>query len=284
MTIHWIITMGSVAFGAVIGSFLNVCVYRIPKGESLVYPGSHCPDCGARIRWFDNVPVISFLLLRGRCRDCGGRISFRYPLLEALSAALCFALVARYGLTWSAGIYFAFSCALVVVTFIDLDHQIIPNRITYPGIPLGVAASFVLPEMSLRQPLLEVLSIIFRVQAFLHALPANLVNSVLGILLGGGVLLGVALLFEWVRKKEGMGFGDVKLLAMVGAFLGVDAVLVSILISSAVGSVVGYLALRLSGKGTEQPIPYGPFLALGAIIYLLWGKELVNWYLGTGGQ
>jgi leader peptidase (prepilin peptidase)/N-methyltransferase len=180
-------------------------------------------------------------------------------LVEALSAGLCLFLVMRYGLSLSAGVYYGFACALLVVTFIDLDHQIIPNRITYPGIPLGVAASLFLPEVTLA-------------------------DSLLGIAVGAGVLLVVALLFEWIRKKEGMGFGDVKLLAMIGAFLGWRAVVLTLIISSAVGAMVGYMALRLSRKDFQQPIPYGPFLALGALVYLFWGDGLIAWYLGLAGR
>jgi leader peptidase (prepilin peptidase)/N-methyltransferase len=254
---HWIIWVGSLAFGSIIGSFLNVCIYRIPKRESLVFPGSHCPHCGAVIRWYDNIPMISYVLLLGRCRACRARISWRYPLVEGLSALLCLLLALRYGLNPSFVIYYVLACALVVVTFIDLDHQIIPNVITYPGIPLGVLASFVLPEMGLW-------------------------NALLGVLVGGGFLMLVALVFEWIRKKEGMGFGDVKLLAMIGAFLGWKGVVLSLVLSSAVGAVVGYAALRLAGKGSEHPIPYGPFLSLGALVYVLGGKGWLDWYLGLG--
>lgn len=254
----WIWWVGAGAFGAVFGSFLNVCIYRWPRGESLWLPGSHCPHCGSGIRWYDNVPVLSYFVLRGKCRVCGGRISPRYPLVESLTAFFSLFLVYRYGLAPSAAIYFIFCCALVVVTFIDLDHQIIPNRVTYPGIPLGVAASFVIPEVSLR-------------------------DSLLGMAVGGGILLAVAILFQAIRKKEGMGFGDVKLLAMIGAFLGWKAVVLTLLLSSAVGAVVGYAALRLSGKDAAHPIPFGPFLAMGALVYLFGGDSWVDWYLGLGG-
>ncbi len=258
-TASWLIYTGSLAFGAVIGSFLNVCIHRLPRGESLARPGSHCPHCGVPIHWFDNVPLFSYALLMGRCRACRKAISMRYPLVEALSAGLCLLLAMRYGLSLSAGVYYVFACALLVVTFIDLDHQIIPNRITYPGIPLGIAASLILPRITLR-------------------------DSLLGIAVGAGVLLAVALLFEWIRKKEGMGFGDVKLLAMIGAFLGWKAVVLTLVISSTVGAVVGYVALRLSRKDLHAPIPYGPFLVLGAFVHLLAGDELLDWYLRLGGM
>jgi leader peptidase (prepilin peptidase)/N-methyltransferase len=255
--VSWLLWAGSLAMGAVVGSFLNVCIYRLPRQESLVYPGSHCPSCGSPIRPYDNIPILSYLLLRGRCRVCAGRISPRYPFVEALTAGLALALAGRYGWSPETPIFFVLSSALIVITFIDLDHQIIPNSITYPGIPLGVAASFFLPEVSLK-------------------------DSLLGLALGGGILWLVAVLFKWVRNKEGMGFGDVKLLAMIGAFLGWKAVLLTLVLSSFVGAVVGYAALRLSGKDAGEPIPFGPFLAMGAVVYMLGGDELVNWYLALG--
>ncbi len=258
MSLPWLNTVGALVFGSVVGSFLNVCIHRLPKGESIVFPGSHCPRCGARIRWHDNVPILSYLLLRGRCRDCHGRIPPRYLLVESVCAVLCLWVLARYGLSLNFAVYYVLVCALVVVAFIDLDHQIIPDLITYPGIPAGVAASLVLPEVTLR-------------------------DSLLGALLGGGILLSVAVVFRWIRKKEGMGMGDVKLLAMIGAFLGWKAVVLTLLVSSFLGALVGYAALRLSGKGVGQPIPYGPFLVVGALTYLLGGAHWVDWYLGLGG-
>lgn len=258
MSLSWLHTVSALALGSVIGSFLNVCIHRLPRGESLVFPGSHCPRCGAPIRWYDNVPIVSYMLLRGRCRNCREPIAARYPLVELISALLCLWILARYGLSVTAAIYYLLVCALVVVAFIDLDHQIIPDVITYPGIPAGVAASFLLPDITLK-------------------------HSILGVLLGGGILLSVASVFRWIRKKEGMGMGDVKLLAMIGAFLGWKAVVLTLLVSSFVGALVGYAVLRLSGKGVGQPIPYGPFLVLGALTYLLGGAHWVDWYLGLGG-
>lgn len=245
--------------GAIVGSFLNVCIYRIPKEESLVRPGSHCPKCGSPIRPYDNIPILSFLLLRGRCRRCKARISLRYPLVEAITSFIAIAIVYRYGMNIDAGIYFCLSCALIVVSFIDLEHQIIPNVVTYPGIPLGVVASFLLSSLT----------------------PGD---SLIGLVVGGGVLWTVAVLFRLLRKKEGMGFGDVKLLAMIGAFLGWKAVIFTLVVSSFVGAIAGYLALRLSGKSSHEPIPFGPFLALGALIYILGGDKWIEWYLSFGRQ
>lgn len=253
----WLFLTGSLGMGMVVGSFLNVCIYRLPREESLVYPGSHCPACGAPIKPYDNIPILSYLMLKGRCRSCRQRISFRYPLVEALTGAVALALAIRYGWSPETPIFFLLCCSLIVVTFIDLDHQIIPNRITYPGIPLGVGASFLLPQVSLQ-------------------------DSLLGLAAGGGILWLVAVTFRWLRKKEGMGFGDVKLLAMIGAFLGWKAVVLTLVLSSFVGAIVGYAALRLSGRDVQEPIPFGPFLALGALVYMLGGEELVNWYLALG--
>lgn len=249
--------IGSFALGAIVGSFLNVCIHRLPRDESLVRPGSHCPKCGAPIRPYDNIPILSYLILKGCCRQCKGRISPRYPLVEALGGTLALSIVARYGLSFESGVFFVLSSALVVVSFIDLDHQIIPNRITYPGVPLGVAASFIVPSVTLK-------------------------DSLIGLALGGAILWLVATLFQWIRKKEGMGFGDVKLLAMIGAFLGWKAVVFTLVTSSFVGAVVGYLGLRLSGKDSSQPIPFGPFLALGALVYMLGGDGWMEWYLSLG--
>jgi leader peptidase (prepilin peptidase)/N-methyltransferase len=175
-------------------------------------------------------------------------------LVEGLSALFAVLILLRFGLTVAAPIYYLFLAALIVITFVDLDHRIIPNAITYPGIPLGILASLLLPAR-------------------------DFMDALVGAALGGGVLLAVALLFEWIRKKEGMGFGDVKLLAMIGAFLGWKAVLLTLVVSSFMGVFVGYTALRLSGKGRDHPIPYGPFLALGAAVYLLGGDAWVEWYL-----
>jgi len=242
-----------------VGSFLNVCIYRLPMGGSLLRPRSHCPKCGSPIQPYDNIPIISFFLLRGRCRNCKERISPRYPLVEALTAASAAALLYRYGLGFETFILFVFICGLIVASFIDLDHQIIPDVITYPGIALGVISSFVSQSVQWR-------------------------DSVLGAIVGGGILLIVAIGFRLIRKKEGMGLGDVKFLAMIGAFLGWKAVILTLVLSSFVGAIVGYLSLRLSGKGSHEPIPFGPFLALGAVAYMFGGESFVDWYLSLGGS
>jgi leader peptidase (prepilin peptidase)/N-methyltransferase len=244
----------SMLFGAMIGSFLNVCICRLPKEESIVTPGSHCPQCGKPIRWYDNLPVVSFLLLRGKCRHCHRSISVQYPLVEAITALLSLLLFNRFGPSLHYVVYFAFTAALVVITVIDLHHQIIPDVISLPGIGAGLLASWILPDTSV-------------------------VNALLGVLLGGGSLFLVATLYEWLFKREGMGGGDVKLLAMIGAFLGWKAVILTILLSSLIGSIVGIAVILWKGRDFKYAIPFGPFLSLGAVIALFYGERLIFWYL-----
>ena len=269
----------SVLFGAMIGSFLNVCICRIPEGKSIVTPGSHCPQCGKAIRWYDNLPVISFLLLRGRCRHCRRSISVQYPLVEGITALLSLLLFIRFGPSPQYVIYFAFTAALVVITVIDLYHQIIPNGISLPGIAVGLLASWFLPNPALMDGLLR--GLVFQAARLGVNLSnhAAFVDALLGIVLGGGSLLLVIHLYYWLRKGEGMGGGDVKLLAMVGAFLGWKAVIVTIIFSSFIGSIVGVALMVRKGKDLKYAIPYGPFLSLGAVIALFYGEGLIVWYL-----
>lgn len=243
--------------GAVVGSFLNVCIYRLPKNESVVFPPSHCPNCDYKIRWYDNIPVLSYLFLRGRCRKCGERISIQYPLVELLNGALTLGLFLRFGLTPAFGVLFLFCSALVVVTFIDLEHKIIPDVITLPGIVIGFAASFLFPQF-------------------------GWVNSLIGILAGGGSLLLVGAGYELITKKEGMGGGDIKLLAMMGAFFGWKAILFIIFVASLVGSVIGIGVMLAQKKDSTFAIPFGPFLSSAAVIYLFFGNRIIYWYLHMG--
>jgi leader peptidase (prepilin peptidase)/N-methyltransferase len=248
-------------FGAVIGSFLNVCICRIPAGVSIVKPASRCPRCQASIRWYQNIPVISYLVLRGRCASCHQVISLRYPLVEALTGILFVLVFRQFGFLWATPVYWLLAAALVVITFIDLDHQIIPDVISLPGIPMGFALSFLVPWISWS-------------------------DSLLGILLGGGSLYLVGQIYYLVTRVEGMGGGDVKLLAMLGAFLGWKAVLPTIFLGSLVGSIIGVSVMLYRRAGGKLAIPFGPFLALGAVIYLLYGQDLLRWYLSlfqTGG-
>ena len=185
----------SILFGAMVGSFLNVCIARLPKEESIVWPGSHCPLCRKPIKFYDNIPLVSYLLLKGKCRQCRGSISLQYPLVEGITALSSLLLIIKFGPSLSYLIYFAFVAALIVITVIDLYHQIIPDVISLPGIGVGLLASLIIPQITF-------------------------LNSLIGILLGGGSLFLVATVYRWLFKREGMGGGDVKLLAMIGAFLG----------------------------------------------------------------
>ncbi|MBE9542478.1 MAG: prepilin peptidase [Proteobacteria bacterium] len=256
MIVYCFFIISAFFLGAVIGSFLNVCIIRLPEGRSIVSPPSHCPTCQSPIRFYDNIPVFSYILLRGKCRGCGERISPRYPLVEFLTGCLSVLLLFRFGLSLSYGVYLIFISSLVVITFIDIDHRIIPDKISLPAIPIGFTLSFLLPELTWLQ-------------------------SLIGILVGGGSLLLVAVVYEAIAGVEGMGGGDIKLLAMLGAFLGWEGVLFTIMASSIIGTVAGGGYMILSGKGRKAAVPFGPFLSIGALIYLLWGELIIRWYLGT---
>jgi leader peptidase (prepilin peptidase)/N-methyltransferase len=242
--------------GAMIGSFLNVCIVRLPEERSIVRPRSHCPSCGHEIAWYDNVPVLSYVLLRGRCRACGTRISPLYPVVELLTGALAVALWLRLGTTLAFAGYFAFAAALVTITFIDLDHRIIPDVISLPGIAVGLAVSFVSPLVT----------------------P---VGALLGMLAGGGVLLAIAGAYQAIRGQEGMGGGDVKLLAMIGAFLGWQSVFVTLMVASLIGSVIGIGLMLYQRADTKLAIPFGPFLAGGALVSLFFGNRILAFYFGA---
>ncbi|HSB77415.1 MAG TPA: prepilin peptidase [Candidatus Methylomirabilis sp.] len=249
MLITW-----AAGFGLIVGSFLNVVIHRLPKGESLVVPRSRCPECHTPIRPWDNIPLVSYVLLRGRCRACKHPISWRYPLVEALTGLLFVLTVVRFGLTLESAFLLILLSGLVVVSFVDLDHQIIPNAITLPGIPLGLLAGLLVAE----PPLLDRLVGALAGAGFLYL-----------VLFYGGVLYG----------QDAMGEGDLNLIALVGAFLGWRAVVVTILVACLVGSAVG-IALMLSRRlERRQHIPFGPFLSLGAAIALFWGNDLIGWYL-----
>lgn len=258
-----LLLFASFVFGAVIGSFLNVVIHRLPdRSRSIAFPPSHCPRCSTPIRWYDNIPLLSYLLLRGRCRACRQPISPRYPLVELCMACLSMALYARFGPSLAFVYYFPFLAALLAIIFIDIDHQIIPDVISLPGIVLGFAGSFFNPLVSWQQ-------------------------SGLGILIGGGLLYAIAVGYLLLTRREGMGGGDIKLLAMIGAFLGWQSLLYVIFASSLVGSIFGIIAMRVQGKGGRTRIPFGPFLAVAAISYLFFREEIMTlWqaYLTTAGR
>ena len=237
--------------GAAVGSFLNVCIARIPDGLSIVSPGSRCPHCGHPIRYRDNIPVLGYLLLRGKCRDCKGRISPRYPLVELLTAVLAWFLFRKFGLTPVFFSVFVFVCALIVVTFIDLDQQIIPHVITLGGIPF-----------------FALIAVLF--------MGLSALDAFLGVMIGAGILYFVAVYYEALTEREGMGGGDVNLLAMLGAFLGWKSLLFILLVSSLLGAVVGVAIILVKGKDMRYAVPFGPFLCTAAVLYLFFGTHLIG--------
>lgn len=239
------------AVGAVVGSFLNVLIFRIPEGQSIVLPSSHCPKCGHAIRVYDNIPIISYLILRGKCRDCREKISVQYPIVEAITALLSLLLFLKFGLSLKYVSSFIFTCALITITFIDLRHQIIPDVISLPGIPVFF---------------------------FLAVFFMNLTvwESILGILIGGGCLFTIAFLYEIITKREGMGGGDIKLLAMLGAFLGWKSLFFILFVSSLLGAVVGVSAMIIKGQDMKYAVPFGPFLSIAAVLYLFVGADVTK--------
>jgi leader peptidase (prepilin peptidase) / N-methyltransferase len=248
---------GSVIFvavlGAMVGSFLNVCIYRLPIGKSIVWPASACAQCGRLLAWFENIPVVSWTLLRGRCRTCKKPISGRYPLVESLTALMFAAAWWYYGPTWLFVSRILFGCALIVLFAIDLEHHLLPNLITLPGIVVGFALSFVSGP--------------------------GWVDSLIGILVGAGILYAIAEIYYRVRHEEGLGMGDVKMLAMIGAFVGWKLTLVTLMMASFAGSMIGLAFIVTRRGGMKYALPFGTFLALGAGLAATVGQGFLDWYL-----
>ncbi len=240
--------------GLCFGSFANVVIYRLPKKKNVATPRSACPSCGHEITWYENIPVLSWIFLRGKCSSCKTSISFRYPLVELLMGLLFVALYLKVGWSWTLLEYLIFGFSLVVVSFIDFDHMILPDTFTLSGIVIGLMGALLNPE-----------------REFLTAF--------YGVLLGGGSLYFMALLYYIFRKKDGMGGGDIKLLAWIGALLGAWPILFVIMFSSVVGSIVGVAVALKSKEGLQSGIPFGPYLALAAIAFIFFGEELLQWYL-----
>jgi leader peptidase (prepilin peptidase)/N-methyltransferase len=274
---HWFVPTVAALFGAVIGSFLNVVVHRLPAGASLVSPGSRCPRCGAPIRPWHNITVLGWLMLRGRCHDCREAISPRYPLVELANALLWAALALRFGPGVALFVFAALCSALLTVTLIDVDHWIIPDVITLPGIAIGLVASFFLPPRG------SLVAAVLHHRLGLDRLPGFLAtpgfwDSLAAVLIGGGLFYLVA-----VVSRGGMGGGDIKLVAMMGSFLGLRDLGVAVFVGLIAGSAVG-IALMIAGRKTRKDaIPFGPFLALGGICAVFWGRALVDWYLNLRG-
>ena len=271
---RWYLGTIAFVFGAIWGSFANVAISRLPEGLSVLWPPSRCPTCSSRIRYYDNIPIFSWFILRGRCRDCEVPISFRYPMVELLVALLSLGIVLRSGSAAMYFLYFTFLLALVILSFIDLDHWMLPDVITLPGIALGLAVSFFHPGVP-------------------SGFTIGPIDSVIGAAFGAGILYAVALVFRLVTGKVAMGFGDVKMMAMVGAFLGWRSIVPVIFLSSLQGSLAGIAILLFSKRPKPLPrnekqaegdqeeedfvptshhVPYGPFIALGAMEYLFWGS------------
>jgi leader peptidase (prepilin peptidase)/N-methyltransferase len=250
----WIpVTLAAVA-GLCVGSFLNVCIYRLPRRQSLVHPRSRCTSCERQLTWLDNVPVLSWVALRGRCRTCGAPVSAMYPIVEVVTAAVFVSGYLLYGVTALGMVRVAFACALIVLFVIDLQHRILPNVITIPGIVLGFVCSLFLPP--------------------------GWRESLIGIAIGGGTLFLIAEVYYRLRNIEGLGMGDVKLLGMIGAFLGWKLVLLTLVVASLAGSIVG-VSLIASGRGNMKlALPFGTFLAVGAVFAATWGDPIVDWYVG----
>lgn len=241
-------------YGLIIGSFLNVVIYRLPRHESIIHPASHCPSCGKAIKPYDNIPLLSYIILRGKCRSCGARISPRYPLVEFLTGFIFVLVYLKYRLSVDTLVLSILSSCLIAITFIDIDYRIIPNAISYPGIIIGLISSFF---VSINNP----------------------INALIGILVGSGILFLTAFLYRAITKVEGMGMGDVKLMAMIGAFLGWKAAIFTIIISAFLGSIIGLGLVIFAGKGKRYAIPYGPFIAISAITYMFYGNFLIEIYL-----
>jgi leader peptidase (prepilin peptidase)/N-methyltransferase len=240
-------------FGAVIGSFLNVCIYRLPRGRSVVWPGSACGSCGRALAWFENIPILSYLSLGGRCRTCKAAIAFRYLVVELLTAAMWASAWWYYGPSALLASRLAFGCALIVLFAIDLEHHLLPNAVTLPGIVAGFLFSLVV-EPGWR-------------------------DSLLGIVVGGGLLWAVGEGYYRLRGEEGLGMGDVKMLAMIGAFLGWKLTLVTLMMASFAGSLAGALLIVSGRGGMKYALPFGTFLAMGAALAATIGPGVLDWYL-----
>jgi len=241
--------------GLIVGSFLNVCIYRLPRRQSLNWPGSRCTSCERALSWYENIPFVSWIVLRGRCRTCGAGISVMYPLVELVTGALFVAGYAIYGWTPLLAVRLAFACAMVVLFAVDLRHHILPNVITVPGIVIGLLVSLFLPEPGWR-------------------------SSLIGLIAGGGVLFAIAEAYYRFRGVEGLGMGDVKMLSMIGAFLGWELMLVTLILASFAGSIIGVGVIAMGRGGMKAALPFGTFLAVGALTAAVAGDALVDWYIG----
>jgi leader peptidase (prepilin peptidase) / N-methyltransferase len=271
-------------FGALIGSFLNVVIHRLPRDESIVFPTSHCPSCGAKIRAFDNLPIISYLILRGRCRACRAPISPRYPAVEALTGLL-YATVFLVDVYWRGGLTLViifdlvFVTALIALIFIDAEHMLLPDAITYPGIVFAVIARLTLPSLVGPNAFEDLPSLTGGVFLTWPLWAASLGSAALGALVGGGSLWLMGWLWERLRGVEAMGLGDVKMMFMVGAYLGWRLTILTIFLGVLSGSIIGVGLMARSGeKDMQMQLPFGIFLGIGSIFSLLIGWRIIAWY------
>jgi leader peptidase (prepilin peptidase)/N-methyltransferase len=263
--------------GAIIGSFLNVVIHRLPREQSIVFPNSTCPKCRKPIKAYDNIPILSYLILGGRCRQCGVHISSRYPAVEALTAILFAAVTWHDGLSFALAFDLAFAASMVALVFIDAEHMILPNAITYPGIVFAVIARILLPYLAGPAHFDDLPQLL---NAF-PTLPVGLVSvigAVIGGLAGGGSLWLMGFMWEKLRGVEAMGFGDVKMMFMVGAFLGWRLTILTILLGALTGSIAGIAVMYRRGRNLQMMLPFGIFLGIGAIVSLLFGARMIAWY------
>lgn len=267
--------------GLIIGSFLNVCIYRIPLEKSIVSPGSSCPHCGISIRFLDNIPILSFLLLRGRCRDCGKRISFQYPIVELLSALAFYGCARMWLFAPPTYVNSLFLAIVIILIFTDYNHRILPNAITLPGIVVGILLSpFQTPEVYSDLFSWKVASML----GFENSSNAEpWIGSILGAIIAGGLLYLVAFAYEMVRRRQGLGMGDVKMMAMVGAFIGWRLALMTIFVGSLLGTFAGIFLILLRKIDTQGKLAFGVFLGIGSALCLFYGFSLVRWYLNMPG-
>jgi leader peptidase (prepilin peptidase) / N-methyltransferase len=254
MSVDPLVAVAFAVLGLSVGSFLNVCIHRLPKKASIVQPPSSCPHCGYMLRWFDNIPVVSYALLGGRCRNCKAPISIRYPLIELITMGVFIVHYLVFGLDIILVPRLLFACVLIVLFAIDLEHHLLPNVITLPGILVGLAFSTMLPP--------------------------GLTDALIGTLVGGGILWVIGEAYYRYAGQEGMGGGDVKMLAMIGAFLGWQLVILTLVLSSILGSIIGVIVLTVRRGGMKYALPYGTFLSLAALTASLVGSRIVDWYLG----
>jgi leader peptidase (prepilin peptidase)/N-methyltransferase len=263
-------------FGLVIGSFLNVCICRIPLGKSIVFPNSSCPRCGTPIRFYDNVPIISFLLLRGKCRSCGKSISIQYPLVELLSGLAFYCCARVWQFTPPTFVNSLFLSLIIVLIFTDYRHRILPNKLTLPGAVAGILLS----PLQTHAVYTDILSLnaasLLGFKDIEFVLP--LVGSALGLVIGGGFLLAVALAYEKIRKRQGLGMGDVKMMAMVGAFLGWPLAVLTIFAGSLIGTLVGIFLMLFRNMNLQTKLAFGVFLGAGSAFSLFYGLPFLHWY------